>query len=377
VGKRRGSGEGTISYRQNEGRWEGRYSVETLKGLKRRVVYGKTYAELRAKLAKAIAERDAGLVFDAENLTVSEYLKNWLKNSAKGSVRPSTYARYEQIVRKHLVPTVGKMRLKKITAAHLEGLYRAKLEEGLAPRTVNYIHTTMSAALREAVRFDLLSRNVATSARSPRPKPPEMQCLNKEQAATFLKNAEGNRLEALYVLALSTGMRRSEILGLKWEDVDLEVGYLQVRRGLTVSPSGGVEVDDPKRFSSKRKIDLGSKAVAALKAHRKRQAEEKLKSPSWEERGFVFTTHQGGYLHPQTLYTAYFKPLRDRAGIPSIHFHDLRHTYATLALLNGVPVKVVSEVLGHKDVSTTLRTYAHVLPGMGKEAAKTMDAVLF
>jgi len=223
VGKRRGSGEGTISYRQNEGRWEGRYSVETLKGLKRRVVYGKTYAEARAKLAKAIAERDAGLVFDAENLTVSEYLKNWLKNTAKGSVRPSTYARYEQIVRKHLVPTVGKMRLKKITAAHLEGLYRAKLEEGLAPRTVNYIHTTMSAALREAVRLDLLSRNVATSARSPRPKPPEMQCLNKEQAATFLKNAEGNRIEALYVLALSTGMRRSEILGLKWEDVDLEV----------------------------------------------------------------------------------------------------------------------------------------------------------
>ena len=117
--------------------------------------------------------------------------------------------------------------------------------------------------------------------------------------------------------------------------------------------------------------------MAALKAHRKRQAEEKLKSPSWEERGFVFTTYQGGYLHPQTLYTAYFKPLRDRAGLPPIHFHDLRHTYATLALLNGVPVKVVSEVLGHKDVSTTLRTYAHVLPGMGKEAAKTMDAVLF
>jgi integrase len=145
-----------------------------LTGPKRRVVYGKTYAEARAKLAKAIAERDAGLVFDAENLTVSEYLKNWLKNSAKGLVRPSTYARYEQIFRKHLVPTIGKMRLKKLTAAHLEGLYRAKLEEGLAPRTVNYIHTTMSAAPREAVRLDLLSRNVAASARSPRPKPPEM-----------------------------------------------------------------------------------------------------------------------------------------------------------------------------------------------------------
>lgn len=378
-GKRRGSGEGTISYRKKEERYEGKYTVQTSSGPKRKTIYGKTYAEARAKLAKAIGERDAGLIFDAEDLTVAEYLVRWLNGPARKNVRSSTYARYEQLSRKHLTPALGRMKLKKLSAIHLEGLYEAKLEEGLAPRTVNYIHVTISKALRYAVGKDLVRQNVASLAEAPQPKSPEMRTLNRKQVGDFLEAARGDRLEALYVLALATGMRRSELLGLKWEDVDLQARIVLVRRGLTISPNGGIEIDNPKRFDSKRRLEISSEVAATLKEHRKRQAEERMAAASgaWRDEGFVFTTHSGGYLHPNTLYTAYFKPMRDKTGVPPIHFHDLRHNYATLALLNGIPVKVVSEVLGHKDIATTLRTYAHVLPGMQAEAARTMDAVLF
>jgi integrase len=189
--KRRGSGEGTISYRNKEERYEGKYTIQTSSGPKRKTIYGKTYAEVRAKLAKAIGERDAGLIFDAENLSVAEYLDRWLKVPATKNVRPSTYARYEQLSRKHLIPALGRMKLKKLSAIHLEGLYEAKLEEGLAPRTVNYIHVTISKALRYAVGKDLIRQNVTSLAEAPQPKSPEMLTLNRERVSAFPRGCQG------------------------------------------------------------------------------------------------------------------------------------------------------------------------------------------
>lgn len=376
--KRRANKEGTVWWDEKAKRWRARITIQTHAGPKSKTVSAKTQAEVIRKKAQAIAERDSGLHYDAEDMTLEEYLIRWLRGPAKKNVRESTYVRYEQCSRLHLIPALGRMKLKKLTAIHLEELYDRKLEEHLAPRTVNYIHTTASKALSYAVSRGLLRHNAAALAVSPRPKSPEMRYLSREQVRTFLAACTEERLYALYVLALSTGMRRSEILGLTWEDVDLEAGLLEIRRGLTVSPAGGVVLDDPKRFSSRRQIDLGEETVAVLRAHRKHQAEERLAAPEWREDGFVFTTHMGGYLHPQTLYTAYFKPLVKRTeGVPDITFHELRHTYATLALRNGVPVDVVSKTLGHKDIATTLRCYAHVLPGMGAAAARAMNQLLF
>jgi integrase len=256
--------------------------------------------------------------------------------------------------------------------------------EDLRSRVVSAVEGGMSksqAARTFSVSLSSVKRYVNKAQRgeslAPKKSPGSAPKLGEKARKLLAVSESGNRLEALYVLALSTGMRRSEILGLKEDDLDLEASTLQIQRGLTVHPEGGVAILGTKRKASQRLLELSPETVAALKRHRTRRAEERLAAPCWDEQGFVFTKRAGGYLHPNTLYTAYFKPARDRAGIPPIHFHDLRHTYATLALLNGVPVKVVSEVLGHKDIATTLRTYAHVLPGMQGEAARTMDSVFF
>lgn len=379
-GKRRGDHEGTISYREKEKRWEGRYSVQTVAGPKRRVVYGKEFEECRAKLTQAIADRDRDLIFEAEDLTLEEYLEWWLKGPAKKNIRPTTYARYAQLARGHVIPALGRLRVKKLTPLHLETLYDAKLDDGLSPRTVNYMHTTVSKALRYALAKGLVRNNVASLAEAPQPKSPEMMTLNGTQVKAFLEAAKGHRMEALWILALATGMRKSEILGLKWEDVDPDAGIVIVRRGLTLHPDGSIVLDDPKRFASKRRIEISPRVAAVLKDHRTRQLEEQLRTGpgKWRDEGFVFTSRWGGHLHPNNLYTAYFLPLREKAGVPPIHFHDLRHTYATQALLlPTAKVKVVSETLGHKDIATTLRTYAHVLPGMQREAAEAFDSVLF
>ena len=235
--QRRANGEGGVS-RRKDGSWMARYTVQTTSGPKRKVIYAKSHEEARRKLTEAIAERDKGLVYNSGGIAVAEYLERWLEDSVRGSVKVTTHASYDALVKNHVCPTLGGTKLAALTPAHVQALYRAKLEEGLAPKSVKYIHTTLHRALRQAVRWDLVPRNVAAEADLPRVRTPEMRPLSSVQARTLLEAAKGNRLEALYVLTVTTGMRQGELLGLGWEDVDLEARTVRVRRTLTLAKGG-------------------------------------------------------------------------------------------------------------------------------------------
>jgi integrase len=373
--RKRASGEGTYKKR-TDGRWEAQYIVYTPSGAKRKSVYARTKHEVAQKLRKAIAERDGGLVFDADNLSLAEYLRRWLEGSVRGSVAKSTFERYEQLSRVHIAPAIGRVELKKLTPAHVQGLYRAKLDEGLAERTVEYIHTTLRKALNQAVKWQLVPRNAADATTAPRPRKQEMTALDREQARRLLNTARGDRFEALYVLAVAAGLRQGELLGLKWVDLDLEKGMLSVRRSLRMDKDGA-HYTEGKRDRSRRRIELGGGTVGALRAHRKRQLEERVRYTGlWEDHGLVFCQKDGRPVHRRHLEREFYK-LLERAGLPKITFHGLRHTCASLMLLNNTPAKVVSEMLGHADVAFTLKVYSHVLPGMQRSAADGMDEMLF
>ncbi len=370
---KRGNGEGSISQRK-DGLYMARYTVQTATGSERKTLYGKTRKEVAAKLSKALNDREGGFTFDAGKLTVEDYLKRWLSDSVRDTVRQRTFERYESIVRLHLIPSLGRVKLKSLNPAHVRGLYRSKLDAGLSPRSVLHIHRTLSKALKQATDDGLIPRNAASPVKAPRPRNEEIRPLDREQVRVLFE-AAGERLEALLIVAVTTGMRRGELLGLKWEDVDLEAGMLQVRRTLS-EPKGGWIFEAPKSGKG-RNIRLTSKAVAALREHRKRQLEERIRLGTlWSDYGLVFPSSAGTPKSGGNLSRA-FKAALKRAGLPeSTRFHDLRHTCATLLLRQGVNPKYVQELLGHSDIAPTLNVYSHILPDMGDAAAGAMDDAL-
>jgi len=373
---KRGNGEGSIT-RRKDGLYMARYTVQTATGSKRKALYGKTRSEVAAKLSKALADRESGLTFDADNMTVGEYLARWLSDSVKGTVRISTFERHEQIVRAHLVTAFGRMKVKNLTPAHVRSLHREKLEDGLAPATVRKIHSTLHKALSQAVADGLIPRNAA-DVKAPRPAPDEMRPLSEAEARTFLDAAREaeDRFEALYVLAITTGLRRGELLGLRWDDADLDRGTLRVGRSL-VREGGRYVVGETKTKRGRRRVNLTPRTVAALKAHRKRQLEQRVRVGSlYEDHGLIFASENGTPLNPENLVKRSFKPLLTRADLPEIRFHDLRHTCATLLLSRGVHPKIVQELLGHATIAMTLDTYSHYLPSMGDQASDAMGDAL-
>jgi integrase len=372
MAKKRGNGEGSI-YRRRDGRWVGQYLVHTANGPQYRYLYGKTRAVVAEKLTRAMADRDSGLIFDAGKVTVGDYLDRWLADTVKGTVRTSTYERNEEIVRLHIKPSLGRVGLKKLTPTHVRGLYSEKLDSGLAPATVRRIHSTLHKALSQAVSDGIVPRNAA-HVKAPRPAPEEIRPLSEDEARAFLDAARqsGERFEALYVLAITTGLRRGELLGLRWDDADLEFGTLRVGRAL-VREGGRHTLGETKTRRGRRQINLTPRTVNALKKHRKKQLEEKMKLAGlYKDHGLIFASGVGTPVNPENLVKRSFKPLLKKAGLPEIRFHDLRHTCATLLLSRGVHPKLVQELLGHATIAMTLDTYSHYLPSMGDQAAGAM-----
>ncbi len=373
--KRRGNGEGTI-YQRPDGRWCTQITVYTAQGRKRKTLYGKTRREVDKLLTRAKADQEDGLILDAGNLKLGEYLDRWLADSVRDTVRQRTYERYEQMVRVHIKPSLGRVRLKALNATHVRGLYRQKLDAGLAPRTVRYVHTTLNKALKDALADGLIPRNVASAVRPPKLTKKEIRPLSPEQANIFLEAARGDRFEALYVMAITTGLREGELLGLRWEDVDLESGTLSVRRTLSEARSG--RFFEPPKNGKGRNIRLTARAVDALKRHKASQNEERLRLGTlWHDEGLVVPSLTGTPMNAKNLTARSFKPLLKQAGLPhTVRFHDLRHTCATLLLSKGVHPKIVQELLGHATIAITLDTYSHVLPNMQSEVVTAMEEML-
>jgi integrase len=352
------------------------YVVHTAEGRKRRTIYGKTRQEVAEKLARSVADRNGGLTFDAGGLTVGEYLDRWLSDSVKDTVRQRTYERYEQIARLHIKLALGRIKLKTLTPVHVRALYREKLDAGLAPRTVQYIHVTLQKALSQAVADGLIPRNAGVSVKAPRPVKKEIKPLSLEQARDFLKAARGDRFEALYVLAMHCGLREGELLGLRWEDLDLDAGTIAVRRTLSETRAG--HRFEPPKNGKGRTIRLTAGATDALKRHRAEQNAESLKlGELWEDHGLIIPNRVGKTKNAKALVARSFKPILKRAGLPRyVRLHDLRHTCATILLKMGQHPKFVQELLGHDNIGITLDTYSHVLPGMGDGLADAMDEAL-
>lgn len=371
--KRRGHGEGSIKQRA-DGLWEARVS---LPGGKRKSLYGKSRKEAQDKLRAALRDLDAGLDLSAGRQTVAQFLAQWLDASVKPSVKTKTYEGYESIVRVRVVPHLGKRLLTKLTPLDVQELYTKLADAGLSARSVHHTHRVLHNAFGQAVKWSLIPRNPCAGATAPRATRSEMKVLAPEQARAFLAATADHPAHALYVLATTTGMRVGELLGLQWGDIDLDAGRLSVRRALQQQNGGkGLVFVTPKTAKSRRMIELGQRAVDALRAHHDRQVFQRRKvREAWQERDLVFAGPTGGPIDPswsrQTFYAALYQ-----AGLPRVRFHDLRHTAATLALMQGVHPKVVSEMLGHGSIGLTLDTYSHLLPTMHKLAAAAIDAIL-
>ncbi len=372
MSSRRGKGEGTITQRQ-DGRWEAKITLTPISGKRRRrVFYGKTRAEVAKKLREAQRKVDENLPLPSERTTVAAYLATWLE-SKKGNLRAETWRRYEDMVRLHLVPQLGRNALVKLQPADLREAYDA-IAKNVSGTTVHHCHGVLHVALRDAEREGLVSRNVASLVTAPRRTTGEQRYLGPAEARQLLDAAKGHALEAFFVLALTSGLRLGELQALRWTDLELQRQRVRVTRTLTTMRGGEPTFGPPKTQKSRRTVWLTAGACEALERYQAHQdIRRRAAGPAWKEYRLVFTNSLGKPLDNSHVLSRGLYPLLEKAELPRMRFHDLRHTAATVLLSEGVPVKVVSEMLGHSDISTTLRIYAHTIEGAQEQAVSVMD----
>ena len=372
---KRGNNEGSI-YHRKDGRWVAVLDLGWTAGTRRRrSYYAKTRQEVAQKLTASLRAHQEGLPVAADRQSLSQFLERWLTDSVKTTVRVRTYRSYAELVRLHIKPELGRIPLSKLNPQDVQAFVNRKLDSGLSPRTVQYMHAVLRRALGQAERWGVVPRNVARLVSPPRVALSKTEPLTPDEARRLLDTVRGERLEALYTVAIAVGLRQGEALGLHWSDIDLDGGTLAVRHALQWL-DGEPSFVEPKTDRGRRTITLPSVTLTALRTHRVRQAEERLRvGPHWRETGLVFTTQTGGPLEPHAV-TRQFQRRLAKAGIGHHRFHDLRHTCATLLLAQGVSLRVVMETLGHTQIATTADIYSHVLPALMDEAARKMNDAL-
>ncbi|GHO86440.1 tyrosine-type recombinase/integrase [Dictyobacter formicarum] len=368
-------GDGTI-YERQDGRFVASLRSSTGKRIER---YAKTRKEAKEKLKQLIHENEQGSLVTERNQKIGDYLDYWLKMRRDSlAIKVTTYVSYSSYLHRNVIPVLGNIPLQQLTGTHIQKLYTALRNDGIAPNTIHLIHTILSAALNDAVRWHRIALNPCKHLTAPRAQRTEIKYLTHEQAMQLVEAAKGYRIEQIILLAVSLGLRKGEILGLRWDDIDFDQGILTVRRTVSYIPPHDGELHmyletDPKTATSKRTIILPTFIQEALKAHRAQQLQERLKAgKEWEQHNLVFCSMLGKHVKPSSLRTQ-FKGALQKANLPDIRFHDLRHSAATILLSMGVNVKVIQELLGHANISITLNIYSHVTPTMQRDAMKELD----
>ncbi len=381
---KRGNGEGGI-YRRADGVWCASVDLGYAGGKRRRkVVYGKTRRQVAEKLATMNQALTAGRPVVEDSRRLGDYLEHWLIEVVEPERKPATAASYRDMVRRHIAPELGHLRLDRLSATDVRLFLRLKSTQPcargrpLSSRSIQYLHAILRSALSQAVRDDLISRNVCELVAPPRADEQSFRGshLEPDEARALLAAADGTRLSAMWRLALTSGLRKGELLALRWDDLDLDRGVLTVRRSVSRQAGRGLVEGMPKTRESLRTLRLGAGSVAALCEHRERQAaEQSLARDVWADERRVFATPRGTIIDPRNL-NRNLDELCAQAGVPRIRVHDLRHTCATLLLAEGEPLEVIAERLGHSDTRVTSQVYAHVIDDLRVRAADRLDALL-
>jgi integrase len=368
---RRGRGEGSI-YQRTDGTWCATYSAGYAASGKRirKTIFGVTKDAVAKKLSKVQATRMDGTFVEPNRMRLSVLLERWVEDAARPSIRQTTYYSYKGIIKNHIDPRIGGTTLAILNPVHIQRLYADMERDGVGPRVRQLTHAVLRRALKLALRWGLIARNPCDAIDPPRVPKRQISPLTTEQVQKFLETAKSDRFYALYVVAIGTGMRLGEIFGLQWPDVGLKGRAINVRSTL-IEINGKLSLAEPKTPKSRRRVDLPQFVVDALTKHRAQSVREGFAKVPW-----VFCNSTGGPLRRTHFHVNQFKPLLATADLPTIRFHDLRHTSATLLLAAGVHPKVVQERLGHSQIGITLDTYSHVVPTMQLEAAGKLDAIM-
>jgi integrase len=331
-------------------------------------------------LTATMRDRDLGVFIEPCTLSVSEYLNKWLEAAARPRLRERTFADYKEKLDRYVRPAIGDKKLADVRPLDIQTFYGQMQERGLSARTVRYTHAILKSALKQAIKWHMLARNPCEAVELPRSERREMQAFSPEEAGRFLKAAKEDEQGIIFAFALATGMRPEEYLALKWSsDIDLERGVAVVQRSLVWRKGGGWYFDEPKTSRSRRTVPLPCSLVQGLIAHRRKQAEARLKAgAAYQNNDLVFATGEGTPHNSRNLAQRHLQPILKRAKLPlTFRLYDLRHSCATLLLAVGENPKVVSERLGHASIVLTLDTYSHVLPSMQQAATAKLESLLF